>query len=423
MDMRQLIAQIDHIENKQILNEDAHYATAPVDNSPRVSKSNNQTSIYEMLIKEFGYDLNEVGPVQGAPGAAPAAAAPATGANPWEGKDPAKAAAWAKLSPMVQKKIGMADPTDSIIVGRMAKGEFGGLFGGGASDANPDGTAKVDQAGSAAQPAAASALPAGMTQADVDAAQNRSEPEAAGQPVNNTTSGYASATPAPGSAAQPAAPAATSATGPAAQLAAQDRAEPAAAGSKEQMASIMNMQKELGVTADGKIGPRTRDAMARKPEIAAKYAGELGGAKQFPGAKPGGSAAQPATKPGAPNQSDAETARLARQNATLAAGNAPKPAPTGKPPRYKTAAEFDKEIARFSKSSDPNLPPNARYIATLKAEKAALSGGAAQPATKPAGGATMPAVDQMGNATGVPESNVKSQDDAILERIRKALYR
>ena len=73
----------------------------------------------------------------------PQVAAPKASANPWEGKDPAKAAAWAKLSPMVQKKIGMADPTDNIIVGRMAKGELGGLFGGGATDANPDGTAKA----------------------------------------------------------------------------------------------------------------------------------------------------------------------------------------------------------------------------------------------------------------------------------------
>jgi len=73
----------------------------------------------------------------------PQVAAPAASANPWQGKDPAKAAAWAKLSPMVQKKIGMADPTDNIIVGRMAKGELGGLFGGGATDANPDGTAKA----------------------------------------------------------------------------------------------------------------------------------------------------------------------------------------------------------------------------------------------------------------------------------------
>ena len=82
------------------------------------------------------------------------ASAPMASTNPWEGKDPAKAAAWAKLSPQVQKKIGMADPTDNIIVGRMAKGEFGGLFGGGASDANPDGTAnqatQVAQASTAA---------------------------------------------------------------------------------------------------------------------------------------------------------------------------------------------------------------------------------------------------------------------------------
>ena len=86
--------------------------------------------------------------------------------------------------------------------------------------------------------------------------------------------------------------------GPAADQQALNRAQPATAGSKDQIASIMNMQRELGVTPDGKIGPKTRDAMARKPEIAAKYAGELGGAKQYPGAKPpGGTAgAQKATQ-------------------------------------------------------------------------------------------------------------------------------
>ena len=398
-----------------------------------------------------------------------------------------------------------------------------------------------------------------MTQADVDAAQNRSEPEAAGQPVNNTTSGYAGATPAPGSAAQPAAasalpagmtqadvdaaqnrsepeaapaaPAAPSAATPQAQQDAQNRSEPTAAGSKEQMASIMNMQRELGVTADGKIGPKTRDAMARKPEIAAKYAGELGGAKQFPGAKPGGSAAQPATKPGgsaaqpAPGTAAASNTTASKDypadpkqpvkprpqdplkaqvwdskyasgwnpdGSAKKAGAAPKPAaaqpaPTGKPPRYKTPAEFDKEIARFSKSADANLPPNARYIATLQAEKAALSGGAPAPKAAPAASSgttttqsnqsvqgtmkmgkpdgpitfngkvvqpgapeyaaasqaliqsqqqaqqarsktpTNPALAgtpvQQGAVSGIDEYSVKSQDDAILERIRKALYR
>ena len=437
MDMRQLIAQIDHIENKQILNEDAHYTAAQVDNRPRVSKSNNQTSIYEMLIKEFGYDLNE---------------APAV-ANPYQGADAAKFAA---MSPADQawltKGGGVPDINDQFILARAPnKGVAVTPAAGGAAQpasALPAGMtqADVDQARNATEPEAdptqpanpmagvnkpPSALPAGMTQAQVDQAQNRTEPEAAGQAVNNTTSGYAGATPAaPGSAAQPAAPTAPSAATPQAQQDAQNRSEPAAAGSKEQMASIMNMQKELGVNPDGKIGPKTRDAMARKPEIAAKYAGELGGAKQFPGAKPAGSAAQPATKPGAPNQSDAETARLARQNAALAAGNAAKPAPTGKPPRYKTPAEFDKEIARFSKSSDPNLPPNARYIATLQAEKAALgSGGAPQPASPAAPELSM--MDKFRTSVGIPaggtsptkEDSVRSQDDAILERIRTALFR
>ena len=56
-------------------------------------------------------------------------------ANPYTGKDPAKAAAWAKLSPQVQKKLGGADPTDPYIIARMTKGELGGLLGGGATDA------------------------------------------------------------------------------------------------------------------------------------------------------------------------------------------------------------------------------------------------------------------------------------------------
>ena len=38
--------------------------------------------------------------------------------NPWDGKDPAKAAAWAALSPEDQKWIGKADPTDKFILAR-----------------------------------------------------------------------------------------------------------------------------------------------------------------------------------------------------------------------------------------------------------------------------------------------------------------
>jgi len=38
--------------------------------------------------------------------------------NPWEGQDPAKAAAWAALSPEDQKWLGGADPTDQFILAR-----------------------------------------------------------------------------------------------------------------------------------------------------------------------------------------------------------------------------------------------------------------------------------------------------------------
>lgn len=45
-----------------------------------------------------------------------AAAGPVT--NPWDGKDPVKAAAWAALPPEDQKWIGKADPTDKFILAR-----------------------------------------------------------------------------------------------------------------------------------------------------------------------------------------------------------------------------------------------------------------------------------------------------------------
>lgn len=121
-----------------------------------------QSSIARSLAEEFGYELDEADPndpnntaalagqqkaMQDArakkdgatnytsgldtkPAAAPAAggqaasptaapaAAPAGATNPWEGKDPAKAAAWAKLTPEDQKWLGMADPTDTIILNR-----------------------------------------------------------------------------------------------------------------------------------------------------------------------------------------------------------------------------------------------------------------------------------------------------------------
>ena len=63
--------------------------------------------------------VDKANPPPAAPAPAPAAA-PAT-PNPWEGKDPAKAAAWATLSPEDQKWLGGADPTDKFILARAPK--------------------------------------------------------------------------------------------------------------------------------------------------------------------------------------------------------------------------------------------------------------------------------------------------------------
>ena len=87
-----------------------------------------------------GMQAQVANPLQPAPGdAAQAAAAPAPGdaaqaaaapsalPNPWDGKDPAKAAAWSALSPEDQKWLGNADPTDKFILARSpSKGGFVG---------------------------------------------------------------------------------------------------------------------------------------------------------------------------------------------------------------------------------------------------------------------------------------------------------
>ena len=65
---------------------------------------------------------------------------------------------------------------------------------------------------------------------------------------------------------------------------------------------------------------------------------------------------------------------------------------TGQPPapltRYKTPAEYDAEIARFSKTSNPALAANKKYIDSLNAEKAVLMKQQAGQGAKATPGAT-----------------------------------
>jgi hypothetical protein len=61
------------------------------------------------------------------------------------------------------------------------------------------------------------------------------------------------------------------------------------------------------------------------------------------------------------------------RNKTQTAPTATAPFPTAEKTRYVSTAEYDKEIARFSRGSDPTLAPNARYIETLKRERAIVA--------------------------------------------------
>jgi hypothetical protein len=160
MDLKALIAKMDQIESKQLLNEgfptvadakaraDKEKTTGKFDkkelstgtqytrksstfddggkdkDQKKAEKKkknegiNFQSSIAQMLLREFGLDervtINPDGTTSGGIAKPPAAAATP---NPWA-NDPAKSAAWAKLSPEDQKWLGGGDPTDTAILAR-----------------------------------------------------------------------------------------------------------------------------------------------------------------------------------------------------------------------------------------------------------------------------------------------------------------
>lgn len=223
--------------------------------------------------------------------AAPAAAPTAAPVNPWT-NDPAKAAAWDKLSPQIKANIGGADPTDNIIVRAMADGSGWGRAKG-INDANPDGTPKV--APQAANPApAAPAAPAATSQAvNPDSEQGQMLAKQT-QGMNDPQSGVAGVQ---GGSEQD--------RKLAAQTAGMDAPEPAAAPAAAPAAPQKNLlpvdpnikafQDEVLKTdpkafarfgADGRKGTEVNNAITKYPQIAAKY-------KLAPAA--------PGTKP-APNQ-------------------------------------------------------------------------------------------------------------------------
>jgi peptidoglycan hydrolase-like protein with peptidoglycan-binding domain len=124
-----------------------------------------------------------------------------------------------------------------------------------------------------------------------------------------------------------------------------------------------------------------------------------------------------AQKPGASNRGGPTAAQVA--NTTGQSATPAKPAAPAKPPRYKTPQEYDREIARFSKTSDPKLAPNARYIATLQAEKAALAGAA--PAKQAATPAAATPTTSGGRPFAAPAARTFEESVDLMRRLSNIL--
>ena len=307
--------------------------------------------------------------------------------NPYTGKDPVKAAAWAKLSPQVQKKLGGADPTDPYIIARMTKGELGGLFGGGVTDANPDGTPKVAAAPVAAPVAAPTAPNVAQNAATASQLGDKTPAAPLATPVADAVAASGEPDNVTGVDAAVAANAANTAntvqtTTPPAKTPARSTISPAILGYASSMGLYKNGQPDIeaikafqrknGLKVDGAIGPNTSGAIlsAAKPNDAGSGRGVTGG----------------------------PTATQVAQAAT--------PAPVD-------VAKIDAEIKRFSSGNNMSLQANKDYVAGL--EKKKTGGQAATPAAAPLPGKTpFPGAGQISDT---PAAESVYREDQALARI------
>jgi hypothetical protein len=236
---------------------------------------------------------------------------------------------------------------------------------------------------------------------------------------------------------------------------------------------------QVGSTgADGRFGPNTKKAYdAAKTKLAGTpqqkelenlmlKAHDMGfdPSKVKPAA---GQAAQPAAAPAGNPAANQTVSTAARTGVDLGAGTAgggrggqggptaAQAAQAGNP----AVAKLDAEIKRFSAKNNMTIAANQKYVAGLEAKKAAASGQTAQPAAasgqaaQPAAAASkvnpmpdpnirtgtiaqrdewMSKYGKTHNQDGTPKSSnqaapltqsIQNEDDAILERIRTALFR
>jgi hypothetical protein len=298
MDLKALIAKMDQIESKQLLNEgfptvadakaraDKEKTTGKFDKKElstgtqytrkastfddggkdkdqkkaEKKKKNEgidfQSSIAQMLLREFGLEEAEA-------------------ANPWA-NDPAKSAAWAALTPQDQKWLGGADPTDPYILARAP------------NKGKPAAPAAAAPAAPAAAPAVGASAEGNAGEAEAQAAMAaQAKPPAVGASAEgNAGEAEAQAAMAAQAAAptadpkkiarfkellaKAAAPAAGGATAPAAGGAAAGGAAKAKPDPK-----VMALQQELikkgaKIKADGIMGPQT---MAAQKQFGAQASG------------------------------------------------------------------------------------------------------------------------------------------------------
>ena len=363
-----------------------------------------------MLIKEFGYDLDERVTPDGKGGftgglTQQPAAAPATSvANPYQGADAAKFAA---MSPADQawltKGGGVPDINDEFIL-RRAPNKGAAVVkpaaapGGAAQPTAAPATSAATGVGNPGEQAAADAdflkrQQATNAQTAADTANTVADAAAGATDVSMGQAGAVNAADAAAGAtdmslgqagevnAAASKPAVTKPPGGAAQPAANKSMTPAITAyasrmgllknNKPDVAAIKKFQQDNGLKADGIIGPNTAGAIlsAQKPGAGGRGGPTAAQAAQATPAAPAAPAAKPAVAP-----------------ATKPAGSGASPATPVDPTKLSVSQRM---------ATEPSIIDQGRAKLGL-----------------PAGG-TSP----------TKEDIVKSQDDAILERIRTALFR
>jgi hypothetical protein len=282
MDLKKLIAKMDQIESKKVLTESEDKEATWTDMKGKPAKGKNKKYGNQSKPTEVDSEGKEKKKVEEGLRIAKAlleafGLPEAVAGNPWAGSDPAKAAAWAALTPEDQQWLGGADPTDQNILARA-----------------PNKGAKINTAADQADADMGAAMKASAAQA----AQPTSLDPFAGVDPNAIKAANASAT--------------TVAAG-----------QPAKAAAKPDP-KVQALQQKLiaagaKIKADGIMGPQTQAAMKQFPQTGTTQSGAIGAQAAL--RKADASAAGNTAASGQPSSADLAATRK-RMQELLAKANA-----------------------------------------------------------------------------------------------------